>query len=60
MTGHHLAQLNVGTMRFPLDDVRMHGFTSMLDSLNEVADKAPGFVWRLMDDGGNDATAIRT
>jgi hypothetical protein len=60
MTGHHLAQLNVGTLRFPLDDVRTLGFTSMLDALNEVADNAPGFVWRLVDDGSNDATAIRT
>ncbi|WP_158885996.1 DUF3291 domain-containing protein [Amycolatopsis anabasis] len=60
MTGYHLAQLNVGTLKFPLDDVRMHGFTSMLDTLNEVADNAPGFVWRLVEDGGNDATGIRT
>jgi hypothetical protein len=60
MTGHHLAQLNVGTLKFPLADVRAHGFTSMLDTLNEVADNAPGFVWRLVEDGGNDATAIRT
>ncbi|WP_116201736.1 DUF3291 domain-containing protein [Amycolatopsis circi] len=60
MTEHHLAQLNVGITRHPLDDPRMHGFTSMLDTLNEVADNAPGFVWRLVEDGGNDATAIRT
>jgi hypothetical protein len=60
MTRHHLAQLNVGTMRFPLDDPRMHGFTSMLDTLNELADNAPGFVWRLVGDGANDATALRT
>jgi hypothetical protein len=60
MTGHHLAQLNVGTLRYPLDDPRTHGFTSMLDTLNEVADRAPGFVWRLVGDGGNDATAVRT
>ncbi|MYW89318.1 DUF3291 domain-containing protein [Amycolatopsis rubida] len=60
MTEHHLAQLNVGITRYPLDDPRMHGFTSMLDTLNEVADNAPGFVWRLIGDGGNDATEIRT
>lgn len=60
MTEHHLAQLNVGILRHPLEDPRMHGFTSMLDTLNEVADNAPGFVWRLVEDGGNDATAIRT
>ncbi|MFD2467389.1 DUF3291 domain-containing protein [Amycolatopsis silviterrae] len=60
MTGHHLAQLNVGILKHPLEDPRMDGFTSMLDTLNEVADRAPGFVWRLVEDGGNDATAIRT
>lgn len=60
MPGHHLAQLNVGALKFPLDDVRTHGFTSMLDALNDVADNAPGFVWRLVEAGGNDATAIRT
>ncbi|MGI5131247.1 DUF3291 domain-containing protein [Pseudonocardia sp. CA-107938] len=60
MTGHHLAQLNVGTLRFPLDDPRMDGFTSMLDPINEVADNWPGFVWRLVGDGGNNATALRT
>ena len=60
MTGYHLAQLNVGALNFPLDDVRMHGFTSMLDTVNELADNAPGFVWRLVAGAGNDATAIRT
>lgn len=60
MTEHHLAQLNVGILRFPLDDARSQGFTSMLDTLNQVADEAPGFVWRLVDEGSNDATAIRT
>jgi hypothetical protein len=60
MTGHHLAQINVGILNFPLDDPRTEGFTSMLDALNEVADRAPGFVWRLVEDGGNDATGIRT
>src|SRR5215471_10984290 len=60
MAGHHLAQLNVGTMRFPLDDPRADGFTSMLDAVNEAADHAPGFVWRLVEEGANDATGLRT
>ncbi|MGH3391498.1 MAG: DUF3291 domain-containing protein [Actinomadura sp.] len=60
MTGHHLAQLNVGRLNFPLDDPRMAGFTSMLDPINDLADRTPGFVWRLVEDGGNDATAVRT
>ena len=60
MTGHHLAQLNVGTLNFPLDDPRTHGFTAMLDELNAVADTSPGFVWRLTESGANDATHLRT
>jgi hypothetical protein len=60
MTEHHLAQLNVGMLNFPLDDPRMEGFTSMLDPINDVADRTPGFVWRLVGDGDNDATAVRT
>ncbi|HEY2696300.1 MAG TPA: DUF3291 domain-containing protein [Pseudonocardiaceae bacterium] len=60
MPGHHLAQLNVGTLNFPLDDPRVHGFTSMLDTINALADQAPGFVWRLVGDGTGDATGVRT
>lgn len=60
MTGHHLAQLNVGALNFPLDDPRMHGFTAKLDEINALADQAPGFVWRLVADGAADATGIRT
>ena len=60
MTAPQLAQLNVGALNFPLDDPRMTGFTSMLDTLNAVADNAPGFVWRLIEEGANDATALRS
>ncbi|WP_433338500.1 DUF3291 domain-containing protein [Spirillospora sp. CA-294931] len=59
MSDHHLAQINVGTMKYPLDDPRMHGFTSMLDEVNALADAAPGFVWRLIGDGDADATGLR-
>jgi len=56
---HHLAQFNVGAPRFPLDDPRMAGFMSRLDSVNALADAAPGFVWRLTGDASNDATDLR-
>ncbi|MEU5882885.1 DUF3291 domain-containing protein [Spirillospora sp. NPDC047279] len=59
MTAHHLAQFNVGVLRHPLDDPRTAGFTDMLEPINKVADGAPGFVWRLVDDGGADATSLR-
>jgi hypothetical protein len=55
----HLAQLNVATLLHPLDDSRMAPFVEMLDPVNTAADGTPGFVWRLVEDGGADATALR-
>lgn len=55
---YHLAQANVATGRAPLDDPRMAGFVARLEPLNALADRTPGFVWRLQTDDG-DATAIR-
>jgi hypothetical protein len=59
MTGFHLAQLNVAIPRAPLTDPVMADFVAGLPVLNAIADVAPGFVWRLVDDGGEDATALR-
>ncbi|MFE5792093.1 DUF3291 domain-containing protein [Streptomyces sp. NPDC056503] len=56
---HHLAELNVATLRHPLDDPRMTPFVEMLDPVNAAADGAPGFVWRLVEDGTPDATGLR-
>ena len=58
MTRFHLAQLNIGRLRAPLDDPSMEGFRSQLDPINALADQTPGFVWRLQTEDGN-ATAIR-
>lgn len=54
----HLAQSNIARMRAPLDDPIMAGFVELLDPLNALADRSPGFVWRMQDEEG-DATAIR-
>ena len=54
----HLAQLNVGRPLYRLDDPRMAGFMDNLDRINAVAERSPGFVWRLKDDSNN-ATAMR-
>lgn len=55
----HLAELNVATLRHPLDDPRIAPFVEMLDSVNAAADRAPGFVWRLVGEGAADATGLR-
>ncbi|TNF90453.1 MAG: DUF3291 domain-containing protein [Gammaproteobacteria bacterium] len=57
MRKHHLAQLNIAKMKYPLDDPQMQEFVARLDEVNALADAAPGFVWRLQTDQG-DATAI--
>jgi hypothetical protein len=49
----HLAQINVGTIKYPADDERMSGFMSRLDEINALADESPGFVWRMQSDSGN-------
>ena len=55
--GHHLAQVNIGRLRAPIDDPLIADFVARLDEINALADASPGFVWRLQDDNGN-ATAI--
>jgi hypothetical protein len=56
--GTHLAQLNVGHIRYPTDDPRMAEFMGQLDAVNALAERSPGFVWRLKDDASNNATNI--
>ncbi|GGP96720.1 DUF3291 domain-containing protein [Streptomyces roseolilacinus] len=55
----HLAQLNVATLRHPLDDPRIAPFVEMLQPVNAAADDTPGFVWRLVEEGTADATGLR-
>lgn len=54
----HLAQLNAAQPLYPLDDPRMADFMDNLDRINAIAERSPGFVWRLTGDG-NDATDLR-
>ena len=54
----HLAQVNVATLLAPLDDPRLAEFVANLDRINELAEEAPGFIWRLKGEG-NDATSLR-
>lgn len=59
-TGHHLAQINVGKAKHPMDDARMAGFTGPIDAINAIADRAAGFVWRLQSETGNALDIIVT
>ena len=59
VTGWHLAQLNVGVLQAPLDSPQLADFVANLVVVNAIADAAPGFVWRLRDEAGSDATSLR-
>ena len=53
-----LAQVNIARMNTPLEDPAMAGFVARLDEINALADRSPGFVWRLQTSEGN-ATYLR-
>ena len=52
---YHLAQANIAYMRAPMDDPLMADFVARIDALNKLAEEAPGFVWRLDAEEGDDA-----
>lgn len=54
-----LAQLNIGTLKAPIDDPATAEFKDNLDRINALAEASPGFVWRMKDDSNN-ATGIET
>ncbi|HEU4842452.1 MAG TPA: DUF3291 domain-containing protein [Ilumatobacteraceae bacterium] len=49
-TGWHFAELNVGRLREPLDHPATQEFVDALDEINALAERSPGFVWRLKDE----------
>ena len=53
MSTYNLAQLNVGRAVAPMDHPQMAGFVGWLDEINSLAERSPGFVWRLKGDNGN-------
>jgi hypothetical protein len=50
----HVAELNIGRLLHPIDDPRMADFVGNLGRINAMAERMPGFVWRLTGDGSND------
>lgn len=57
MSGYHLAQINVGKLKAPIDAPETADFKNNLDRVNTLAEASPGFVWRLTGEG-NDATDL--
>ena len=58
MANYHLAQVNIGRVKGPIESPVMGGFVNRLVEINELAERSPGFVWRLQTDEG-DATYFR-
>jgi hypothetical protein len=53
-----LAQINIASLKAPLDSPELKDFVDNLDRINALAEASPGFIWRLKGDG-NDATSLR-
>jgi hypothetical protein len=58
VSNYHLAQINIGELKAPLDSPELKPFVDNLDAVNALAEASPGFVWRLKGEG-NDATSLR-
>lgn len=56
MQKFHLAQINIARAKAAMNSDVMKGFVDRLDEINHLADKSPGFVWRLKD--GDSAVSI--
>jgi hypothetical protein len=52
-TPRHLAQLNIGRLRYEANDPRMADFIDNLALVNGLAERSEGFVWRYQDDSGS-------
>jgi hypothetical protein len=53
-----LAQLNIGRLIADKDDSRVAEFMDNLELVNSIAERSPGFLWRLKDDSGENATDL--
>ena len=58
MPSFELVQVNVATLKAPLDSPTMADFVASLDRINALAEASPGFVWRLQTAQGH-ATTLR-
>ena len=56
---YQLAEINIARLLQPIDHPQIAEFVDALDEINAQADQAPGFVWRLVSDDGNDAIDYR-
>ncbi|MEL6099938.1 MAG: DUF3291 domain-containing protein [Pseudomonadota bacterium] len=46
----HLAEFNIGTLRYDWDDPRLADFADNLDRVYDIARRSPGYVWHMEDE----------
>ena len=51
----HLAQTNIGIAKFDYENPLFAEFVDNLDRINALADDAPGFIWRFVQEDENEA-----
>ena len=44
---HHLAEFNIGTLRYDWEDPRVADFLNNLDRIYALAARSPGYVWHM-------------
>src|SRR5215472_3086845 len=54
----HLAEINIGRVLGGPDDPRMKDFYENLARVNALAERMPGFVWRLKNETGESAIGL--
>lgn len=52
---YHLAQLNIARFMLPPEDPINSEFIDNIDLVNQMAEKTPGFIWRLQTDSDENA-----
>lgn len=57
MTDYHIAQCNIAELIAPKGDPQVEEFFARINEINALAERTPGFIWRLKDEEG-DATSI--
>ena len=50
----HLAQLNIASAKADSESETMRGFYDRIDEIHDLAEKAPGYIWRYDDEEGDD------
>ena len=53
---YQIAQINIAHAKADKDSEIMSGFVERLDEIHTLADNAPGFIWRLETEDGDDGS----